>query len=296
MAAIQIVSSDSKQLRRTQTVFDQRVSFSQGLSLLINASSSTTIADVITATGTITLPSKYPVGRNALRVYIDGNLLPQVGVDYTEDSTTELTLDAGHVATLDAATSAIFIEWQRFKPGVRDQDLSDLANVTPDLQDAFLDSGALRAAAANSANPLATFQDLGLNLKYIEGSSLSGSTALSNSQSGSVGDTTATLTFASLSSTNPDFDDTRIAGVFLTCFTGIKEGDGGIDAEFPDGTLHNICTCGPGSVGADGRGTGLTAFVPVIPGQTSIDIRYFLSGGITPGDITQYSVAGLLQV
>lgn len=158
MSAIQVLTG--KNHKRTVTAFDQRTAFTQGFRMLITPTSSPTIPDVISAAGVITLPNVYSVGRNALRVYIDGNLKPQAGVDFTEDSPSQITLDPAHVASLNPLTSVIWIEWNRFLPGARDQDLVDLANVTPDIEDAVLDTGTLRSAPATALNPLVTLGDL----------------------------------------------------------------------------------------------------------------------------------------
>jgi hypothetical protein len=160
MAAIQITSSDKKQVKRTVTSFDQRLAYSQGYFLRITNTTPVTIANVISAAGVIALPQVYSVGREALRVHVDGILLPQPGVDYTEDNTLQITLAAGHVSVLNPATSVIFIEWNRFVPGVRDQSFEDLTDIIPDLSAGVRDTGTLRASPATAANPLTTFADL----------------------------------------------------------------------------------------------------------------------------------------
>lgn len=161
MSAIQITSSDKKQVKRTTTAFDQSMAFSQGYFLRITSATVPNIASVVSAAGVITLPQVYPVGRSALRVYVDGLLLPQPGVDYTEDSSLQITLAAGHVAVLNSSTSVIFIEWNRFLPGVRDQSFEDLTDIIPDVSAAVRDTGGNRTSPATGSNSLPTFADLG---------------------------------------------------------------------------------------------------------------------------------------
>lgn len=172
MSAIQIVSTDKKQVKRVTTSFDKHVSFSQGYSMLITDYTSPSIYDVVLAGGVIQLPNAYPMGRGALRVSVNGLDRPRPIVDYTEDTPTQITLSAAIVSELSPATpanTAIFIEWNRYLPGTRDQSLEDLIDVTPDVSAAVRDPGALRTAPATASNVLITQDDLDTAINNFAG-------------------------------------------------------------------------------------------------------------------------------
>lgn len=163
MSAIQITSTDKKQVKRVATSFDRSAAFTQGYYVRPD------VPTVIANAGVITLSQIYPVGRNALRAYIDGILLPQPGVDYTEDTPLQITLNASHVAALNPITSNIYIEWNRYLPGARDQSLEDLVDVIPDVSAAVRDPGTLRTSPATVSNVLITQDDLDTAITNLAG-------------------------------------------------------------------------------------------------------------------------------
>lgn len=165
MSAVQYLNGVIKQLKRNPVSSDQTLAFSQGYKDIFNQTSAQDIAAIITASGVITLSNVYTVGRDALQVWIGDPtaglvLYDEPGVDYTELTNRTIQLNGTLTAALSAPTSVIVVRWNRFLPGVRDQNLADLANVTPDIENAVLDTGFLRASPITASNPLASLADI----------------------------------------------------------------------------------------------------------------------------------------
>lgn len=158
MSAIKKINDN--EMRRDVVSSDRTTVYTDGYKNLFTSSTPVTIADIIAATGTITLSNVYIPGTDNLNVSIDGVDLLEPGIDFTEDDNQTITLAPFHVSTLNPVTSKIKIIWNRPLPGARDQELANLKDVDPDLSDAIKDTGALRTSAVDAANPLGALQDI----------------------------------------------------------------------------------------------------------------------------------------
>ena len=162
MSAIKFLNDN--EIRRDPVSSDRTTVYTDGYKNLITSASSPSIADVISASGVVTLTNQYLVGTDSLHIYVNGQRLVQPGVDYTELSLLTFQLSAGWLAiiTADPTNSTILIEWNRPLPGARDQEFNHLQNCTPAIEGAILDNdagGPYRISPATAANPLATIAD-----------------------------------------------------------------------------------------------------------------------------------------
>jgi hypothetical protein len=194
MAGIIFTSPNSG--KRIDQAITRRLNTSLGFRFYADSTTTPSIAD-IHPTGIITLPNLYVLGRYNLSVWVNGILRSNVGPsdtlnDYTELNNRQIRLSEPirDVLAANETTSNIEIRWDRHWPGVRDANLSNLSNMTTDIEDAVLNAdspsaanpfltgstdvqGALSAAASPTAlNPFATIGDaiaLGTNFNILNG-------------------------------------------------------------------------------------------------------------------------------
>jgi hypothetical protein len=161
-----IILNGPNSAKRIENTITRVLNAADGYRLYIDNTTTPSIADVVSASGVIDLTSPYVPGRFNLQVVVNGLIRSNPGGslvsnDYVELSNTQIQLGNDILATLTAnpSTSNIEIRWNRHWPGVRDALLSNLQNVDQDIEDAVLDTGTLRALAADASNPLATLAD-----------------------------------------------------------------------------------------------------------------------------------------
>lgn len=184
-----IIDNSANTFKRVEQAITRVLNAGDGYRLYIDSSTPTTIADVVTASGVVTLPAAYVPGRFNLQVVVNGLIRSNVGAslvtnDYVELNNTQIQFgnDILAVLTANQPTSNIEIRWNRYWPGVRDAELNNLQNVSSDIEAAILDLGVNRAAPADGANVLATLADVTagssslLSLQVQTGASVGGQT------------------------------------------------------------------------------------------------------------------------
>jgi len=167
MSAIKLINANEG--RRDPVASDRTTVYTDGYKNLFTAGTTPSIADILVGiggdpSGTIPLSNVHVPGTDDLMLYVNGQLLLEPGVDFTEVGNQKVLLSAFWIAVLtaDPVNSKVKIIWNRALPGARDQLLQHLQNCPPDIEGAILDNSGSpqRAAAATAANPLTTFADL----------------------------------------------------------------------------------------------------------------------------------------
>jgi len=165
MSATKIINANEG--RRDPLASDRTTVYTDGYKNLFTAGTTPSIADIIAGiggdpAGTIPMSNVHVPGTDDVMLYVNGQLLLEPGVDFTEVGSQKLLLSAFWLGliTSNPATSKIKVIWNRALPGARDQELNNLRDVDPDLSDGVRDPGLLRAPT-NAGNPLATLADIG---------------------------------------------------------------------------------------------------------------------------------------
>lgn len=121
-----VIFTGDNSAKRIEQAITRTLNAADGYRLYIDSSTPTTIADVVSASGVITLPAPYSPGRFNLQVVVNGLIRSNVGAslvtnDYVEvtDTTIQLGNDILAVLTANPSTSNIEIRWNRFWPGVK---------------------------------------------------------------------------------------------------------------------------------------------------------------------------------
>ena len=168
MSAIKIINANEG--RRDPVASDRVTVYTDGYKNLFTSGTTPSIADIVAGiggdpAGTIPLSNVHVPGTDDLMVWINGQLLLENGVDFTEVGLQKILLSAGWLAliTADPANSKIKVIWNRALPGARDQLFQHLQNCPPAIEGSILDDdggGPYRTAPATALNPLATLADV----------------------------------------------------------------------------------------------------------------------------------------